>query len=411
MMTLTEIDDARASWEARLRIVDENLAALDAEPAAQRIEGSIEALPAPLEGTTQERVGPALATMRELFDQRQLLAEMYRRARTLRASVSPLWPTERTLHGPSLRLPAIDTPLAQRGLLSGATAEDSTTPDGLLGAMTVAFERARDVVLAVGAAWERLEPALDEADTEIEELDRLARILGAEAAAEIAAARARIAALRERVACDPLGVDQGCTGGLAPLLAGLRDRLLALAREQERIETALVRSEELLQQLREEQVAGAAGRAQYRAEIADTSAAEAVSDGRLGGLASWLATLEQTVEAGKWRSAGLASGAGSPQRRPTWPHCKAHTPRSRPRSRRVQNSSGGCWRGVSRPTLSLCAVAHPTRRSTNSPPMPRHCSALVRRRSKKRRRSSPPTRRAYAIDAVTGRCFRFVQQR
>jgi len=316
MMTLAEIDDALAFWDARLQIVDENLAALDAEPAAQRIEGSIDALPEPLEGVTKERVGPALAAMRKLFDQRQLLAEMQQRARTLRGSVSPLWPAERTLReiertlrGPLLRLPAIDIPLARRGLLSGATAKDLITPEELLDAMKVAFEHARDVVLAMGAAWERLEPALDDAAAEVDELDRLAGVLGAEAAAELASARAQLAAMGARVAHDPLGVEQGFADAFTPLLADLRDRLLALAQEQDRIETDLARAEELLRQLRAEQSAFAAASAHYREEIADTdTAATAVTGERVAGLASWLETLDRTIEAGKWRSAGVGLG-------------------------------------------------------------------------------------------------------
>src|SRR5262245_54152630 len=128
-MTLDDIDRALADWQERLARVDENLIALDGEPTCELLEKS------ELEGVTKERVTPALAAMRELFAQRTALNNVLDRARALRASTPRHWPSarglaeiEQLLRGPSIKLPPVRTPLAQRGLLTAAQREDAICP-------------------------------------------------------------------------------------------------------------------------------------------------------------------------------------------------------------------------------------------------------------------------------------------
>src|SRR5262249_37719806 len=149
--------------------------------------------------------------------------------RALRASMPRHWPSQRglaeveqLLRGPSIKLPPVRTPLAQRGLLSAAQREDAICPEDMLAAMIKAFEVARDAVLAVDAAWARLNPGLEDAERQASELERRARSLGVEAGPELAGARGQIEALRRRVARNPLGTAEGFERSLTPLLANVR---------------------------------------------------------------------------------------------------------------------------------------------------------------------------------------------
>jgi len=61
------------------------------------------------------------------------------------------------LRGPSIQLPTVATPLEQRGLLTKDVQAQGITPESLLTAMTQAFDAAKSAVLAVDAAWNRLD--------------------------------------------------------------------------------------------------------------------------------------------------------------------------------------------------------------------------------------------------------------
>jgi hypothetical protein len=304
-MTLDDIDRALADWQERLARVDENLIELDGEPTCELLEKS------ELEGITKERVTPALAAMRELFAQRTALNNVLDRARALRASTPRHWPSprglaeiEQLLRGPSIKLPPVRTPLAQRGLLTAAQREDAICPEDLLAAMTQAFEVARDAVLAVDAAWTRLNPGLEDAERQVEALERRARSLGAEAGPELAGARGQIEALRRRVSRDPLGTAEGFEGSLTPLLANVRARLDALVAERDQLQRDRDRARRLCQELREAHRAFVEAQARYRREILDPPAAPSPpEDAAIEGLASWLETLEATLNAGHVQAA------------------------------------------------------------------------------------------------------------
>src|SRR5262249_51152072 len=120
----------------------------------------------------------------------------------------------------------------------------------LLQAMTQAFVQARDAVLAVDAAWERLLVALDDQDREAAALQERADPLGEVARGELNAARQRLGSLRARVEQDPLGV-QTDVEEVADQLRGVRERLEKLAREREQVLAGLEEARRFLQRLEE----------------------------------------------------------------------------------------------------------------------------------------------------------------
>jgi hypothetical protein len=314
-MTLDEIDRALAEWRDRLRCVDENLLALEDEPTCKMLER------ATLSGSTRTRVEPALAAMRELFQQRTLLQDTIGQARALRDRVGrgplpammlpsrrSLLEIEHLLRGRSIRLPRLRTPLAQRGLLSGAEREDTISPEDLLAAMLAAFEGARDAVLAVDHAWARLYPVVDVVEREVAALEALARALGEPFPDELAAARAEVVALRARVDGDPLADEATLDHGLLPRLQHVRAELEAVGAQQEQAAAEWARARALLQELREAHAAAEAAFVRCRREIEDAAGLTPPGNGLDEGLAAWLNRLEAALEAGHVRAArvGLA---------------------------------------------------------------------------------------------------------
>src|SRR5580704_11797966 len=120
-MSVEAVDRVLAEWDERLRLVDENLLALEADPTYQMLapRGSS---PLTMEGETLRVVEPALGAMREIFEHRARLTEVLERAREVRASMSGVafWGNdekEKRIHelleGPSIELEQRATPLAR----------------------------------------------------------------------------------------------------------------------------------------------------------------------------------------------------------------------------------------------------------------------------------------------------------
>src|ERR1700735_4025225 len=164
-MTAETLDSLFAQWDDRLARIDESLLALEAEPTYQML--APRAAPrAPLDGETARLVPPALDALGELFDQRGRLTEVLERAKAVRATMSGIAFGAKDdkekeilalLEGPSIELPPEATPLARRTLLDPGARDVHIHPEQLLAAMAAAYESARDAVMSVKHAWERLE--------------------------------------------------------------------------------------------------------------------------------------------------------------------------------------------------------------------------------------------------------------
>lgn len=316
-MTLEQIDEELADWKAKLRSAGDNLLALTQMSTYQRLRGE-GGWPKPrLAGATAAEVVPALDGMNALWSHYAGLSGVLQRAGELRASVSWLMPSpktlaeiERLLHGPSVELPAVETPLAQRGLLTAGEVVQHCTPQQLLEEMTHAFGRARDLVLAVDRAWDRLLPRLEGYEKEAADVEQLGEAVGAGARAELGRARERIAALRARVEEDPLGVSGECAA-VATALDEVRSRLGKLARERDQVRAGLAEAHGLLEQLEEAHRAArqAWAEREQKVQVDDAAGlARPLADAEVAALAPWLAKLEATAEQGRWQAAGVGLG-------------------------------------------------------------------------------------------------------
>ncbi len=309
-MTLDEIDKLLASWQERLARVDENLIALEQDPTCLLLEGR-DGQPRPLEGVTHQRVTPALLAMRELFEQRALLNSVLHQAREQRAGLSRLWVSEKVvaeieqlLKGRSIKLPPVQTPLAQRGLLSQAQVEVAVSPEELLGAMLKAFEQARDAVTETGVAWAKLQEDTESSDRELTRLGELANEVGAGGDAELAELRRLLDTLRLRIGRDPLGVSDSVRRELRPRLEAVRSRFEAALAARDGAKTGLEHARASLAELERAHLAAIELYGRVVAEVENPpSLVPPPNREALGGLAPWLETLSRKVHEGHYPQA------------------------------------------------------------------------------------------------------------
>ena len=251
-MSPEEIDLSLAEWRGRIDSASENLLSLEDVITLKRIEGRDGFSQVTLTGITAAQVTPAVGMMRELFTQLGSLTAVIDRAARLRGSLSRIRRYDQTrqeitnlLAGPSIPLPTVVTPLAQRSLVSASQSARATTPDRLLTAMTDAFEATKEVVLAVEAAWTKLEPQLDAALSKVDALNERVRARGIAAPAELVAAREKVETLRQRVLSDPLGASGGFDSELAPLLQNALARIDAAEGLRQLADEGLKRARDL----------------------------------------------------------------------------------------------------------------------------------------------------------------------
>jgi hypothetical protein len=305
-MMLDQIDRSLSEWQARLSLASANLLELDDLAAYQRLRGG--PARAPLTGLTQARVAPALAAIDGLWPALQQLTDTIKQAERLRRSCGRLWThdaerrqIEFLLEGASIPLPSLEAPFAQRGLLSVAEQAQAITPEQLLARMTQDFAVAKDAVLALDAAWDRLDALLASADREAATLQTLSDELGVGGQPDLEAARRRIAALHGRVDSDPLGVDASFASDLEPLLERVRAQLDSVKRQRDRLEADLRRAWARLESLRELQRSCQTTARERQDKIEAVAVPAALPDPiAQADLTAWLERLEAARRQGQW---------------------------------------------------------------------------------------------------------------
>jgi hypothetical protein len=316
-MTLDEIDQLLAAWEERLRRVDENLLALEGEPTYQMLSGPA-GKRAELSGVTAARVSPALDALSELFLHRERLTLVLERARAVRESVSTIafWDKDEKLaeidallRGPSIKMGARPTPLAQRHLLDPAATDVAVVPEKLLEAMVNAYEVARSAVAEVAGAWATLDPLLERAEVELGALRKEAEKLGELLAAggEIAGVEHDLAAVRARVAKDPLGTQASFAGPISARITAIRQQLCDMAARRERVERAMTRAVEARKELAiaHRKAVEAAARVNEEIDGAAARVGNPLDESLIAGLDEWQAKLESAARARHWQPTAI----------------------------------------------------------------------------------------------------------
>lgn len=308
-MELAALDALLTRLTEAERAVSANLLELEEQPTYKLLGA------ATLRGVSAHRVGPALTALGELWQQFSLLRDLLLRARDLRGDDKGL-PTfrrnelEQLLTGPSITLSVDQVPLSQRDLLGAAQTTNLITPQGLLDAMTRAFDAARDAVFAVEAVWRDTLPRIDQASQRATTMVATVTKLGL-APAEVgplAGLQARISTLQQAITDDPLGAHAGFDADVAPLLAAAEAAVADLSRQHATLPADFDRAATDTAELADLIAAGHAALAEAQAKIAQpqgllqplgTELVEAERDG----LRPWLARLSEIRASGDWRVA------------------------------------------------------------------------------------------------------------
>ena len=255
-MSSEQLDQLLTDWTTRLDLASQNILALQELFTYQRLAGEAGLSKASLTGTTDRQVAAALDAMNQVFQHFDLLRGTIAQALALRkqiprflASEEKFKAIESLLTGPSIQLPVIQVPLAQRSLLSTTETVCTISPDDLLAMMTRGFEVARDTILAVDTAWSTLEPALAQVETEIQTLQHRANTLGGVDCPALTLLQQAIVPLRDRIMTDPLGVHQDFDQHIRPLIQQAQDNLGHIAEQYDRVQTGLAAAHRLFQEL------------------------------------------------------------------------------------------------------------------------------------------------------------------
>jgi hypothetical protein len=297
-MTLQQIDDALAAWNERLGVISQNLLELQQEPTYRLLTGHGGATKAQVSGATEARVEPALRAMLTMFQHFGELHSTIENAAKIREQLPALFggepkirEIEHLLFERSIRLPAVEVPLSQRTLLSGAQSRECVSPSELVEAMTRSFADARDAVLAVDHAWRDVFTMTDEVAVEVER----------EGTPQVALMK-MLQQIQEEAKADPLGALAHFGARVQPVL----DRARKAAELSREVQRTLVRAQGELEELMRVHGEAESAAAEARAKI---EAGEAIpapsSDEVLKGLDEWLRRLERKAAEGLFDSVSV----------------------------------------------------------------------------------------------------------
>jgi hypothetical protein len=317
---LDRIDQQLTQWQQHLDLVSQNLLDLYDLSTYQRLVGNAGFPKTPLNGTTQQQVLPALAALTDVFRDFDLLKQTIEQALDLRqqlprwlGSADRLQEIDRLLNSSSILLPSVNVPLAQRNLLTAAQTCDRRTPSQLLAAMVQAFDRARDVVLAVDAAWSQWEPNLLQWGAQLRSIQQQAIAIGV-SIPELPRLEAELQQMQQQIESDPLGVSAIGANWLQAI-AIVTTRLEQAAAAQDRLRDRLQRAIELLADLKQLQTQATASVAEFHAKILEpTAVLPALNEETIAVLAQWLERLQTKAAEGRSNASTLnavATGLGN----------------------------------------------------------------------------------------------------
>jgi hypothetical protein len=254
-LNLAQIDRLLAEWAQKVDAANQNLLDLYDLPAYQRLSG-VGNPPSNVTGITQQQASTALTAIERLFEYLELFNQPIDRARRLRKELpalfisdSQLLEIEQLLTGMSIQLPSVQTPLAERGLVSSSQQGRATSLAELLDRMSIAFAIARDTFVAVETAWKELESQLITTHQSLAQLQQLAQKLNIATPPALITAQTKFNELQLQIDRDPLGMNRAFIQEIAPLINHSRHELETLDRQRQQLQADFATAPQLLQQL------------------------------------------------------------------------------------------------------------------------------------------------------------------
>ncbi len=295
---LDRIDQQLAQWQQHLDLVSQNLLDLYDLSTYQRLVGADRSPKTSLEGTSQQQVLPALTALTEVFRDFDLLNQTIQQAIALRKQL-PRWlgtddqlqEIDRLLNTSSIVLPSVQVPLAQRNLLSATETCDRLTPSQLLATMVLAFDRARDVVLAVDAAWTQWEPNLLKWRAELRSIQQQAIALEI-SVPELTHLEAQLLQMQQQIDSDPLGTT-AIGENWVQAIANVKTRLEQAAAQKVQLRDRLQHARDRLAHLKQLQTQATEAIEEFHTKILEpTVVLPTLNQDTIEVLAKWLERLQ-----------------------------------------------------------------------------------------------------------------------
>jgi hypothetical protein len=304
-LTLAQIDRLLTDWQQKADTANQNLIDLDDLPAYQRLSG-IGNPPSNVTGITQQQVSTALTAIDRLFEYSEIFNQQIERAKKLRrelpslfVSDSQLQEIEQLLTGISIELPSIQTPLAERGLLSANHQTRSTSLAALLDKMMVAFAIARDTFVAVDIVWTELASKSIAIHDSLTELQQLAEKLSVSVPLSLIDVQANFTNIQLEIDRDPLGVNRTFDRDLTPLINNIRCELATTAQQYQQLQSDLEIASQDLHQLARLNRDSIAAATESQAKISDSlRLVSPLPTEEIAELERWLARLVAKFESG-----------------------------------------------------------------------------------------------------------------
>ena len=252
-LNLAQIDRLLTDWKHQVDAANQNLLDLDNLPAYQRVKKSNN-----LVGITQQRVSQALIEIDRLFEDLELLNQTVDRAKTLRQQLPSLFISDQSLEeiyliltSSSIQLSMLQTPLAQRSIVSSSQQLQTISLTELLARMDSAFTIARDTFVILDRAWIELEAKLINSHQSLIDLQQLAKQLQVSVSPALITTQSNFTNLQLQIDRDPLGVNYNLDAELTPLINSTRHELETLNKQRQWLETEFVTAKQKMEKLRE----------------------------------------------------------------------------------------------------------------------------------------------------------------
>ncbi len=294
-----DIGQQVAQWVSRMTTISRNISEISEGQSTRAIKSRFKDPARGYTGITKEKVNAALSTMDNLWQSYLILARVVEEALDLSKKNGMFHDNENRIRelltGPSVVLPVEYIPVASRSLLDDAEKVQRITPSDLLASMQEQFIAARDTLIRVVEAADRVKPRLEALKEEVATLAKWAFALGADNQAPV-----DVSQILMQMETDPIGGSIEADSIEADV-AKCRARLQSIEDERQAIHASLEGAKALLAELKDLVARSSAAINETRKLIAaPIGLVNPMSDAAIESMEAWVHTLTETLNAGRY---------------------------------------------------------------------------------------------------------------
>ena len=287
-------------WQKNLATISENIIGLSNNIKSQQIKFRTTDLSHPYKGQTIEKAKDFLSLIDRLWHDYLMLSKVVDQAVVLAGQNTFLRSTDKEvkelLEGPSIQLPSVQIPVTQRALLDSSISTSSITPDELMKAMKESFTKAQEIFNLIGDSEKNVSTRAVVLLNEIESLKVLAKAL------YVDIHDVKIEDSIKDADADPIGYiadfDQ-----IQNSLNAIRTQLALLEKQYKEVQIKLDDGFKMIADVKNINIRTQAAVEETKLKIANPRLISIpVETEAIASLESWLLTLSNTYQDGRWQS-------------------------------------------------------------------------------------------------------------